>query len=49
MFVFQAQEKGDPVLEFKTLARKDAFERMDHELKILFETVPDDKKEVTSR
>lgn len=33
------------MVEFKTLARKDAFERMDSELKILLETAPEDKKE----
>lgn len=35
-------------MEFKTIARRDAFERMDQELKLLFETVPDDRKEVIS-
>lgn len=39
------QQKADPVVEFKTIARRDAFERMDQELKLLFETVPDDRKE----
>ena len=36
------------MVEFKTLARRDAFERMDQELKLLFDTVPDDRKEVKS-
>ena len=36
------------MVQFKTLARRDAFERMDHELKLLFETVPEDRKEVRS-
>lgn len=36
------------MVEFKTLARRDAFERMDQELKLLFDTAPDDRKEVKS-
>ena len=36
------------MVEFKTVARRDAFERMDQELKLLFETVPDDRKQVIS-
>lgn len=44
----ELQKAADPVVEFKTLARRDAFERMDHELKLLFDTVPDDRKEVMS-
>ena len=36
------------MVEFKSLARRDAFERMDSELKILLETAPEDKKEVMS-
>ena len=35
------------MVEFKTVARRDAFERMDQELKLLFDTVPDDRKEVS--
>ena len=44
----ERKNSADPVVEFKTLARRDAFERMDNELKLLFETVPDDRKEVMS-
>lgn len=44
----EKQKAADPVVEFKTLARRDAFERMDQELKLLFDTVPDDRKEVKS-
>lgn len=40
-----SDQKSDPVVEFKSLARRDAFERMDSELKILLETAPEDKKE----
>ena len=43
-----SDQKSDPVVEFKSLARRDAFERMDSELKILLETAPEDKKEVMS-
>ncbi|XP_073248129.1 UTP--glucose-1-phosphate uridylyltransferase-like isoform X2 [Porites lutea] len=36
--------EADPVIEFKTLSRKDAFERMDNELKLLLATAPEERQ-----
>ena len=38
--------QADPVAEFKTLGRKDAFERMLTELNKLWSTTSEEKKEV---
>lgn len=38
--------QADPVIEFKTLSRRDAFERMDNELKLLLATAPEERQAV---
>lgn len=35
---------GDPVVEFKAVARKDAFQRMESELAVLLDTAPEERR-----
>ncbi|KAJ7365463.1 UTP--glucose-1-phosphate uridylyltransferase [Desmophyllum pertusum] len=44
-FKTELKAKADPVVEFKTLARKDAFERMDNELKLMLAKAPEEHQD----